>query len=124
MLVDLGGILAGGGPPLAVTATDIMESESGMSANGRVPAAGNTATTCTPSGGSSPYTFLWEKQTDADGDAFIIVSSTAQNAAWHGPNRPDGAADDIETWKVTVTDDDSNTAEHTISIDFRWTDTT
>lgn len=118
------GVLSGAGiVPVSVSATDVTRSISGFASSGRVPASGNASTSTTVSGGVGPFTYSWVKQTDATGDAFVISSSTAQSPGWYGPNRPDGAADDTETWKVTVTDtgDGGKTATDIISVTLTWT---
>ena len=108
--------------PLAVTASNVAASASDFSSSGRVPAGGFALTTCTPSGGTAPYTFAWTKLTTADGTAFTQQGATLQNNGWYGdPRRDPDDIDNTETWRVTVTDAELDTASHTISVTLTWT---
>lgn len=105
---------------LTVTADNVSTNNNGGTPCSSVVGSG---TNTTPIGGTGPYTYLWEKQTTADGNAFSISSATAQNPSWSA-TRCDVDVDNTETWKVTVTDANGYTAETTISVTLRWTDTT
>ena len=123
-IISLIAVAGAGVPPtptLSVSASNVSVALEGPSPTGRVPATSGAATITTPLNGTGPYTFLWEKQTDADGDAFIISGVTDQNATWYGDPRLDSHVDNTETWRVTVTDNVLDTASDTISVTLQWT---
>jgi hypothetical protein len=73
------------------------------------------STTATVTGGTSPFTFAW---TRLSGDTPTISSASAQNptfSAFVGDSAPNSS-----TWRVTVTDANSNTATADISVDLYW----
>lgn len=107
-------------PLTIVSASDITDSEIGASEPIRVPATGYAYTTVVISGGTPPYTVVWSKFNDAYGSDFICSNRFVQNAGWYGnrPGFPTGG-DDVEGWSIHVTDDDSNTAVDSISIQLR-----
>ena len=107
--------------PLSVVAENVYANVASFQPSGRVPATGYAYTNTVVSNGVGPFTYLWEKMTDADGSDFIISSTTAQNPGWYG-TRSGLHTDNIETWRVTVTDtgDSNNTAQDTINVDLEW----
>jgi hypothetical protein len=106
-------ILAGmrGGAPLSVSAPNVEEFQGGFASAGTVTGS----TTATVTGGTSPFTFAW---TRLSGDFPTISSASAQNptfSALVGDGAPNSS-----TWRVTVTDANSNTATADISVDLYW----
>jgi hypothetical protein len=111
-------IMAGmSGAPLSVTASNVSGTDSGFSFSGFV--SSNTPNT-TVTGGSSPYTYSWAY---VSGSAVPQVSSaTAQNPAWSAV--VDSGPPAVATWRVTVTDANSNTATADITVTLTWIDLT
>ncbi len=120
MLAQLVGACIAGRSPFNVTAGSVSGEAGGASQTGFVTTSGDSPNV-TPSGGTSPYTYAWTKQTDADGAAFSINSSVTQNPVWSG-TRDDAHVDNTETWKVTVTDDNGRETSITISVTLTWTE--
>ena len=110
-------IAADTGGSLTVTANDVSETRYSNAGEGRVPQIGYKFTSTNVTGGTPPYTYAWNRMTDAEGIPFVISDSGTQNPGWYGALRADGSADDLETWKVTVTDSGSlNTGNDTINV--------
>ena len=104
---------------LQVSASNASAAEEGPAASGRVPAINHRSTVVTISGGLPPYTYSWTKLSDADGTDFIIDDATSQDAGWYG-NRNDADFDNIEGWRITVTDDDNNIETDDIDVTLTW----
>jgi hypothetical protein len=72
--------------------------------------------TCTPSGGTSPYTYLWEH---TGGDTFTVISSTSASTTF----RATGAVTEYKegTYRCKVTDAASQVAySEQVSIGMEW----
>lgn len=106
-----------GAGALSVTASNVSGSGQGFAASGTVYSSGSTNTT--PVGGTSPFTYAWTLVSTTSGTTPSISSSTAQNPGWNAVVS-DGTQS-ISTWKVTVTDSASRTANTTITVTLTWT---
>lgn len=85
------------------------ETLSKTGANGNLTS--NTAT-ATPSGGATPYTFLW---TRVSGSVFTINTPTNSQTTFTG-NGTDEAKGG--RYRCTVTDDNTNTVSDTVQVNF------
>lgn len=106
--------VVGGSSGLAVTANSVTRTQSGFSASGTVTTTQSANANAT--GGTPPYTWAWAR---VSGSSDIAVSSaTSQDPSWSAAVL-DGAPE-IAVWRITVTDDNSNTATADITITLRW----
>jgi len=98
---------------MSVSANNVSGSASGFAPSGSV-STGSPNTTVT--GGTSPFTFSWARVSGSTVPQ--ISSATAQNPGWSNANTPAGI--NTATWRVTVTDANSNTATADISVSLTW----
>lgn len=89
---------------------------------------GNTDTvTVTPSGGKSPYTYAWARVgAAADSGPYQANAATSAATAFSDVDSTVCTADinSDETWRCTVTDDNSQTATVDVTVTLTWTDLT
>jgi hypothetical protein len=105
-------------PPLSVTADSVSGFDSGPSSSGFVTTSGSTNTT--PAGGVAPYTYAWTNISTSSGNTPTVSSSTAQNPSWTGSQTD--PIEGVSTWRVTVTDSASTTAQDDITVTLVWVD--
>jgi hypothetical protein len=99
---------------MSVSANSVSGSASGFASSGFVATSGTPNTTVT--GGTSPFTFSWVRISGSTVPQ--ISSATAQNPGWSNANTPEGI--NTATWRVTVTDANSNTATADITVTLQW----
>lgn len=93
----------GKAPSLQLSQTDSTPSGSDSDFAPCGSVTSNVNTVSVTSGGSGTYTYLWERTTSADGNAFNATNSTGAGTAWSAV-RCDVDNDNTETWRCTVTD--------------------
>lgn len=100
--------------PLSVTASNVSRLQNGSTADATVTTIASPNTT--PSGGRPGYTFSWAR---IGGDASTSVSSsTAQNPTFSA--LVTSGVPKVSTWRVTVTDANSNTAFADITVTLQY----
>lgn len=112
---------AGINAPLSVNAFDAVGSGSGSASSGLVT---SSSPGTTPAGGSGIYSsYAWARVGTNNGIA--CSNASAQNPTW---SKTIAASQQTtttvtETWRVTVTDSNSNTATHDITVSLDYTNT-
>ena len=119
--------MAGGRPaPLVITIDDatLTGSDSGSAPSGSVTS--NIGTVSIVSGGTGPYTYLWEIVGAAATSGHFTPNGQTTTASSFTDTVAMLDADTDETWKCTVTDTGNNnkTAEVQLTVTLTWTDTT
>ena len=109
----------------SVLPTIVSAGQSGASPCGN---PGTTTTvTVTPDGGTPPYTYAWAREgVAADSGPYQATSPAGAVTAFNDVDSSVCAADTnkTETWRCTVTDDNSQTATTDVTVILTWTDIT